>query len=437
MTRSETMEFSVEDAGPCRKRVTVSIPTKLVSEQFKRSFTQWSNSSPIRGFRPGKAPRALVEKRFGKDIAIEVKRTLIDNAFDEALEANELAPIADPELDFDTVEVVAGQPIDFKFVVTVRPEFDLPDLGGIEVSVPAVDVSDDELAHALKKLQRHKATLRPLDHGAVEHGDVVTLKVAAMSADTGALDGSEMAYEIGSRHLGELITEDLDATLVGKEPGATVRTTGYVSPHAVQNPLAGQDVGLKVELIDVKRPELPSIDDNFAKELDFDSQEGLREAVRKDVTNRLARDRERLVEDAALAQLVRQVGIELPASLVEKETDETARRGAYGAQIRGDSADDVAKTIIDIRNRDAGESAKQLMAYLILDQIVDAERIVVTEDEVRDAVARIATHHDQVPEQLHAVLQASGRLGGLRNHLREKKARAKLRERIRATGAPR
>ncbi|MEE8107094.1 MAG: trigger factor [Planctomycetota bacterium] len=436
MAPRATMQFSVEDAGPCRKKVKVNVPEEMVKREFEKSFSQISKSVSIHGFRPGKAPRALVEKRFGKDIALEVKQLLIDNAFDEALKEHELAPIDDPEMDLDAVEVDRGKPVVFDFVVTVKPEFDLPELKGIEVSVPAIEISNGDVADALKRFQKPKATLAPLEKGAVEAEDVVTLNVTAMSGGTCVLDSAEVRYEVGSKLLGDFITQDLDDALLGTAPGATVSASGYAPPHAINHPLARQALALEVELVDAMRPEFPEVDDAFAKGLDFDSQEELRDSVLKDLENRLAEARDRFIENAALAQLVEQTGIELPRSLVDKEIDDMARRAAYGAQIRGESEADIAKAIAAIRSRPVEESAGNLKAYFILDRIVDTERILVTETEVKEAVAQIAAYYGPLGDHLYAVMRDAGRLTGLRNQLRDKKARGKLRKKVQVDDAP-
>jgi len=436
MASGAAMKFSVEAAGPCRKRVSVNVPAELVSAEFEQSYAEVSKSVAIRGFRPGKAPRSIVEKRFGADIATRVKQTLIDNAFDEALGENDLVPVADPEMDVDTIAVERGQPITFEFTVTVKPEFDLPDLASIVVAVPAIDVSDSDIAEALERTRKREATLHPLEHGEVQRGDMVTLRVTAMSGETLVIDNAEVQYEIGSNQLADLIAEDLGDALVGKEPGATVNATGYVPPHTIHHPPASRELALEVEIIDAKRPALPEIDDDFAKGLDFDDQEELHDSVRKDVEKRLATVRERFIEDAALAQLVEATAIELPRALIENETDEIARRAGYEAQLRGDTDAEIAKSLAKIRTRTDEETARALKVYFILGEIVETERILVTEDEVREAVAQIAPYYGPMGDNLYAIMRDAGRLTGLRNQLRAQKARAKLRKKVEVDEAP-
>ncbi len=437
MATSETMEFSVEAAGPCRKRVKVNIPTELVTMEFEKSYKQWIKTVPMRGFRQGKAPRSLVEKRFGPDIALEVKKTLIDSAFDEALKENNLAPIADPELDLESVTVEPRKPVAFDFVVTVKPEFELPELKELSVEVPVVGIDEDDVDDALKQLRKRKATFRPLDaKNKIENDDLATLKVRGKIGDTEHFSNDNMPYEVGSNRLVDLITEGMDKELLGAKAGKSFGTTGFVPAHNANHPLAGMELDLDVELIEAKRPELPEVDEEFAKAFDFDSKDELVGAIRKDLENRLESDREKFIESAALAKLVDETEIDLPDDLIEREVEDMARRAAYEMQMQGKSEEEIAQKIVEIRSRRAEESTRELKAYFLLDKIVEKERIIVTEGEVRDAVAQIAAYQGQTVDQMYALLRDSGRLGGLRNQLREKKARAKLRKKVQVTDAP-
>ena len=430
------MEFNVEEAGPCRKKVSVTIPSERVSEEFDKSYDNWIKSIPIPGFRPGKAPRKLVEKRFGEQVALEVKQTLLDAAFEEALEKNDIHPISDPELDLEAIEVNRESAMEFHFTVTVKPEFELPDLKSIEVAVPTATPSKDEVDAAMDDLRKRKATLRPMEKGAVENGDVVTLKVRGTTGETDVLQDDGLQYEVGSAWLGGLVTQGLDDELVGKKSGATATAKAFAPPHAEQHPLAGSEIDIEAEIVDVKRPELPKVDEDFAKGFDFDSVDELVQTVTREVTAHKERDRDALIENLALAQLAEKTKFELPADMIEKEVEDLARRAAYELQMQNKSEEEIAQKVAEIRAQRAEESAREMKAFFILDKIVEKERILVTENEVREAVSLIANHNQKTPEAMYTLLRDSGRLGSLRNQLRERKAREKLRKKVQVQDAP-
>lgn len=432
------MEFHVETAGPCRKRVRVKIPPEIVSAEFDKSYQQWVRTVPIPGFRPGKAPRKLVEKRFGKQVAEEVKQALLGSAVEEALKEKELAPIAEPEFDVESVSVEPSQAVDFDFILTVKPEFELPDYGDIEVEVPAAEPAEEEVERALRGLRKSKATLRPVKSGKIAHEDVVSLKVRGLSGEQELFHHENLPYEVGSRMLADLIVDGLDEELEGKKVGTTAKARAFAPPYAENHPLAGIELELQAEVLDHKRPELPNLDDAFAKQFDFDTRDELVDIVRKDVQSQKERQREKMIEDLALNQLIEKCDFELPEELIEREADEISRRASYELQMQETPEEEIAKRVSEIRKQRATESARELKAFFVLDKIVDKERILVPESEVQAAVAQIGAYHDKSPEQMYALLRDSNRLSSLRNQLRVKKARAKLRKKVKVkdAGAP-
>ncbi len=430
------MEFQIEPVGPCKKRISVKIPSVRVTEEFDKSYRNLAKSVPIPGFRQGKAPRKLVEKRFGEQVALEVREALLGAAFEEAVQKNKLAPIAEPELDLEKIEVKPEADLGFDFTITVKPEFDLPDLKSIEVSVPAATVLPEQVEEALLALRKRKATLRPRDGGSAQPGDVATLKVRGTAGEEEVLADDNLPYEIGSRLLGGLVSADLDAALVGRAQGDSVSATAFVPPHAEAHPLGGREIALTAEILDLKWPDIPELDDALAESLGGESADALRERVRSELLTRVERERERAIEHLALGQLLDQTSFELPDELIEKEIEDLSRRAAYEMQLEAKDEEEIAKRVSEIRTRRAEESAREMKAFFVLDKLVEKERILVTETEVKNAVAMIAAYNQKAPDQMYAMLRDSGRLASLRNQLRENKARARLRAKVKVTDAP-
>ena len=427
------MEFTVETAGPCRKRVKVTVPQERVTEEFDKSLRNWIRSVPVPGFRQGKTPRSLIEKRFGPQVAQDVKQALLDNALQLAFKQEDLEPISDPEIDIEAIEVDPAAELAFEFIVTVKPEFELPDLKSIEVSVPSAEPDEEEIERAMLDLRKSKATLRPVENAAVENGDVVTLQIRGQANDEEVLSDDNLPYEVGSNYLGGLITNDLDGQIEGKKVGDSVEGTAFAPPYATNHPLAGSDLSIQAEIVDHKRPDLPEVGDEFAKGFDFDSVAELKEAVSRDVGAQKERDRNRLIENLALQQLVEQTDFELPDEMIEREVDELAARTAYEMQQQNKSEEEVAQRMAEVKSQRAEESTRELKAFFQLDKIVEKERLLVTETEVKEAVGMIGAQSGKTPEQMYELLRESGRLASLRNQLREKKARERLRKKVKVS----
>jgi len=430
MATTPEMAFSVETTGPCRKKVSVTIPSELVTIEFDKTYKNLIKTVPIQGFRPGKAPRGLVEKRYGEQVAGEVKQALLDSAYDRALKDSEIAPISAPDVEnLVDLEVKPATELAFAFTVTVKPEFELPDIKGIEVSVPPAEASADEIDAEIDGLRRRKATLRPTT-GKIAHGDVVTLDARGTDGETELFHSADLVYEVGTKFLGGLITDDMDDALNGEKADAEVAAKAYASPHEANHPLYGVDVQVSAKILDVKRPELPEVDEEFAKSLDFDTVEELRETIEKDVQSRRDREREKEIENLALAQLIEKAQFELPEEMIAQEVDELAARAAYSLQQEGKTEEEIAQKIVELKAARQEESEAELRRFFVLDKIVEKERVIVTETEVKSAVAMIAAYNQTTPEEMYGQLRESGRLGTLRNQLRETKAREKLRKKV-------
>jgi trigger factor len=433
MSSTPEFAFSVEEAGPCRKKVSVTIPQELVAAEFDKSYRNLIKTVPMQGFRQGKAPRTLIEKRYGEQVTLEVKQTLVDAAYERALKDNDLSPIASPSMDEGaTLEANPEEQLAFTFTITVKPEFDLPDIKGIEVSVGKAEPSEAEIEAEIDKLRRHKATMRPTK-GKIAEGDEVTLKAKGTSEGEDLFNAEDLIYEVGSKFMGGLISEDLDAALLGQKADVEITATAYAPPHEADHPLAGIAVDVAATVLDVKRPDLPDLDDELAKSLDFDDVAELRETVGKDVGSRKDRERNKEIEDLALAQLIEKAEFELPADLIEQEVDEVASRAAYALQQEDKSEEEIAQKIAELKAARQEESEAELRRFFVLDKIVEKERVMVTETEVKSAVAMIAAYNQKSPEEMYASLRESGRLGTLRNQLRETKAREKLRKKVTVT----
>jgi trigger factor len=244
-----------------------------------------------------------------------------------------------------------------------------------------------------------------------------------------------MPYEVGGYLLGGLIAEGLDVALVGKKEGAAVDAKAYAPPHAPDHPLAGLEIAIRAKVLEVKRPDLPDVDEAFAKSFDVASTEDLLAEVRRSVTRDKEHQRDRMIDDLALAQLIEKCDFELPEELIAAEAEDLARRAAYEMQQRSVPEEEIAKRVSELKSRRLEETAREMKAFFLLDKIVEMERILVTETEVREAVAQIAAYNGQTLDRMYTTLRESGRLGSLRNQLREKKARAKLRGKVKVTDA--
>jgi trigger factor len=422
------MEFRVEEVAPCRKRVTVTVPPDRVAQEMDAQFKEINKGIALPGFRPGHAPRRVLEARFGTRVAEEAKQKIVEAAYEKLLEEKKVAPLARPEVDVEKAKVEVGKPFEFSFEVTTRPEFDLPEWKGLEVKVPPIRVSDADVDGAIERMLLSEGTLGPAE-GGLKDDDVAVLDWAAKEGDT-SLDGGESAYyRVGTGVLEGIVAEGLDAALAGKTAGATGTLKGRAAGDDARTPLAGKEFDLAWTLTDVKRFRAADLDTAFLKRHDFDDADELKKDVRRRLVRARERERDKVAEDRLVDDLVHKSRIPLPESVVEQAVAGWVERKRVEGQAQGMSEEDVTKDVTEGQDAVRRRVEEDLRKHFVLEKICEAEDVKVTEQEILGAVEQIARDNGRPSGEVAAWFQQEpGRLLELRSHLRHEKARELVRK---------
>ncbi len=388
---------TVEDLTPVRKRLTIEVPAGEVQAELDRALQQVSQRARLRGFRPGKAPRSVVERMFGAEIRREVLGRLIESSFHAAIERHGLAVVGTPEVDADTL--TPGEALRYSATVDVRPIIAVGDLGGLRVETPSTAVGEEEVDRALEMLREAVAQLRPVeDRAVIEAGDVVRIDL------TSRLDGGEpvpregVLVEAGAGSF----PLALERQLVGQHHGARLTLQVPYPPDHANRALAGKTAELEVAVHEIRVKELPPLDDDFARDHGrCESLAALRERVRVD----LERDARSRAQDTVREQLVDQLlarhAFEVPSTLVDRRTE------ALVATLEGRFAEGVDReqALMRLREQLRPRAERQVRAELVLDAVAARERIEVTDDEVRAEIDGIAQREGQVRERVRALYE--------------------------------
>ena len=214
---------TIEDAGPCKKKVSIEIAREKITYTTDKQYKDMGKEAIVPGFRKGRAPRRLLEKRFGKETTEQIKLTLMADASKSAIEDNKLQTLGDPDIDFDKIELPAEGPLTFDFEVEVRPEFDLPQLEGIPVTRTKLEVTDDQIGREIEQIQRWSGVWTPREEGSVEPEDQIiadaVLKTEGIEEEQ-KLDNVEIHVRQNG-FVGAIPVEKLDELLVGARAGET------------------------------------------------------------------------------------------------------------------------------------------------------------------------------------------------------------------------
>lgn len=422
------MQAVVEEIGPCKKLLKITVPSERVSEQVKKSFQDIVQSSYFPGFRRGHVPRRLIERKYGDQIYKEIKRDLIVSSIEEAIEQNKLTPLGDPEFDIEKIPFTPEGPLYFEIAVEVRPDFELPSYKGMHVFKEPVSISEQEVEHALRSLARNRANLEPLEAAQATVNDLVIADCEVLRGEQSIARQEGVQFIPAEGRVLGLKVPELAATFVGPKSVEPAEFDVEL-PKGVE--LGGQKGGvvrLKISPTEVKRLKLPSIDDRWAKDMDFDSLDDLRNHLKAQVQQSKERDAWREAEERILDQILEKTAFDVPKGLVEREMNRAFHRARLQMQMDGLSEEAILERLEAQRDRREEEMERAFKKGFILERIAEKEHLFVSEERVNEAIASIAESYGKWPNEVRAHFEENRLLPQLRVELRERLTREFLRQ---------
>ena len=401
------MKSTVEKLSPTRVRINVEVPFTELEPEIDKAFKQLAKQIRLPGFRPGKAPRKLLEARVGRGAVLEqVVNDALPGRYSEAVTAESLQPIGQPEIEITKLE--DNDELVFTAEVDIRPEIELPDFSTLALTVDAIEISDDDVNAELESLQKRFGTLTGVDRAA-ENGDFVSIDLSATvdGEDVPEAKTEGLSHEVGS---GQLI-DGLDEAIVGlKEDESRVFTTTLVAGGH-----AGQEAQVTVTVKSVKTRELPDLDDDFAQlASEFDTIEELREDLREKVSQVKRVQQAEQIRDKAIEQLLEQVEVPLPEKVVQAQVDDALHNAIHGVDHDEEKfAEQLAeqgssREEFDADNRSNAEKA--IKTQLLMDAIADKLEIQVGQNDLTERLVLMSRQYGLEPQQLLQMLQQNNQL---------------------------
>jgi len=417
--RADVMEaphVTLEDLTPVRKRLQVEISATDVQAELERAFATVGRQARLRGFRPGRVPRPVLERTFGEQVRREVLGKLVEASLRQAIEAHHLEPVGTPDIDADPL--TPGQSLRYAATIDVRPVIEVGTLDGLDVRRPAVVVTDESVETALAKMRDAAAQLRPItDRAVVEAGDVVTVDL------TSRLEGAEPV-----RREGVLVEAGagtfplaLERQLVGQYSGAEL-TLQVPYPRDYPNAgLAGKTPEFEVAIRELRSKELPALDDDFARDHGrCQSLAELRTRVRSDLEREAEARATDTMHEAVLDQLFARHPFDVPPTLVERRVE--AQLGTLGVREGADHQHALDELRAELRPR----AERQVRAELLLDAVASRLDITVDESEIEAAIETLAARESHGAERLRALYRRPEAHAALHAKLVRDRALARL-----------
>jgi trigger factor len=398
-----TVEKTAEDSAS--KSLHVTVPVDRVREAEARALKYYAKRARLPGFRPGKAPDTVVRKRFGDAIRQTVLEEVIRESWETAKTAESLKPITDPAI--RNLKFEDGSPIEFELHVEVRPELKLERVGGFRLERRVAPVTDSAINEQLARIQEHKAAWIPVEGATPMSGQMVRVEVAPIE---NGVAGPAQPHDLvlGDNQAIPELEERIMTLLPGETAEAEVR---FPDDHPEES-RRGQTRRVRITLHEVKRQELPPLDDALAREAgDFENLDALRAAVRQDLEREAAREADTEVRRNLIGQLVEANRIEAPHSLVH--------RLLHGyAEVYKVPEEQLA----GFEQQFHGIAEAQVKRDLVLDALVETHELRATESELDERINAMAATRGVPAGQVYASLQKANRLQELERAITEEKA---------------
>jgi trigger factor len=436
---------TIEPAGPCKKKVIIEVPEQIIKNSTDEQYKTLQKEALVPGFRKGRAPRRLLEKRFGKETTEQVKLKLLADASDSAIKDNKLNILGDPDIDFEKIELPTQGSLKFDFQVEVRPEFDLPQLEGIPVTRTKLEVTDEQIDREIEQLRKWSGVWMPREEGAIEVGDQiiadVVLKVEGAEAELVSAERAGAGQkldnvEIYVRHngsVGAIPVEKLDELLAGAKSGDTRQTSVDVPKTYFKEEYRGKKIDVQITVKDIKWLKSAELDETFLKRMGAENENDLREKTRDMLKSRLEQQTRAETTQQIYQYLLDNINFDLPLDLVAEQAATVLKRQYVNLMMRGLSREQIDEQMEQLRASSEEQAKEQLKTFFVMDKIADKFEIDVSEEEINGHIAELAIHQGQRPERMKEEMTRNGSLAQFRLEIRQSKCIAKLLESAKIT----
>lgn len=449
---------AVADAGVLRKRVTVTVPRGSIDEELEKEYKELVTEATIPGFRRGRAPRRLVEKRFGTEVGAQVQTRLLSNAYLAAIDKEGLKVLGDPMLwvkvkdkdaaASDDKEQLVDMPtalakiklpeegdFEFKCEVEVKPEFELPSLENVSIERPVLSVTDEDVDVQINRARAIRGHWTPIPDGAVETDDLMICDMVTTVAGKEVKKAENIQVAARTQRIEGVAIEDFGDKFKGAKVGDARSFEAELPDDYEVEELRGKKAKFEFKLNDLKRMHLPPMDKEFLEAQGFESEAEMREFLRDDMTRRLDLEIKRGMRNQVRKYLLDNTKLDLPEGLSSRQTERTVLRKAMELQRQGVPISEIEKHADELRTVAQEETTTELKLHFIVEEIAEKLEVDVTEEEINGAIAMMAQAYNRRFDRMRDDLARNNGIDSLYLQIRDEKCIDKILEKARITDA--
>lgn len=414
------LKISVEERERWGRSLSVTIPASLVAEEEKKAAEKLASRVNLKGFRKGRVPKSMVATRFSGALREEALNHLINDAYRQALAAEDLRPISEgkvEELHYEPQE-------DLRFTISfdVEPRIELGRLGGFSIERPRTRVTDEHVGELLGNLQRQNGAWKPAEEGRAADGDLVSVHIRRLDGDAPS-EGKDYEFPLGE---GQAIPE-IEAAVKTLDPGQTQEFTVTFPEDFPDETRRGAQERVEITLKDRKVLELPPLDDALARQVgEFETLDALKARVREDLERDAAEQAEAVIRGRILDLLTEANPFEVPFSMVDRYTE----------TILGEQPGMPKDRLAELKESLRPEAERSVKRLLLIERVAETQGLGATEADLDERIQEIAQRGGSTPEKVYASLQKAGRLETLEREITERKVFDFLKQQSTITDAP-
>ncbi|MGH9611833.1 MAG: trigger factor [Bryobacteraceae bacterium] len=405
----------------CKHEVEVTVPVDEIDRETGHIVEKIQKKVRLPGFRPGKAPASLIRSKFSGQVRQDVLESLIPKYLEKRFREEDLRVVGAPNI--TEVHFDPGEPLRFKAQFEVAPEVELGEYRNVAVHYHEPEVTDEDISKRLEEMREQKAEYINIDPRPVQDGDYAVVSLESLSGVDEPVKQDELVLHVGDPDTMTAFTENL----IGMEPEEQKEFEVAYPEDYWQERLAGKTVRFRMRLKGVRLKELPSLDDDFAKDLgDYQNLDELREAVRKAIFHHRENDAQRAAKDKIVDRLVEAHEFPVPEAFIDRQIETQLEQQLRGLAAQGVDVKKLKPDWAKLKESQRGKAVHDVKASLLLDKIADREGIDATTDEVDREVQRIARQEREPVAAARKRLEKEGLLRRIALHIRSEKTLAFL-----------
>ncbi|MBI4878597.1 MAG: trigger factor [Planctomycetes bacterium] len=422
------MPSEVQDAGPCKRLLKISVPGERVKEAMAATWLEAQRNASFKGFRPGKVPRSILEKKLGKTVRKDVQQQLINDAFHEAVEQHKLRLLRQPQIDLETVPFDPNGPFELTVAVDLKPDFAAPEFRGIEVIAPPVKATPELVERELEQIRAQRASVVRVEQGVATKGDFVLVDVSYQVDGAIVLHHEDALVDTIRDQVDGVPAQGATAMFAGREIGATVSVEVKLPDDFKPSGFAGARANLLCSMKRIHRITLPELNEDLARDLGAESVDDLKSKVETELQRRLESQRDRYIEECVFDQLIKKTPFDLPEDFLADLTN--ARMQEFEADLvqSGMPEAEAKSNVATHADRIRQDQARGLRISLLAESIALAQKLFVTEDDMQANIRALAAARERTPQEVYDELYDSGQVGALRSQILEHKVRKLIRQ---------